>query len=101
MTSKKKPVKPPVEFDEFAEAKKEIAERVRELATLAGRNDPRSVIRFPVDGCRNYELESDGTLWMQFGPVRVATNLWTGREWDYFRRDCINGLWAKLETMLK
>lgn len=99
--TKKKAIKAPEQFDEFATAKKEITERVKELAKIAGKNNPRRTIRFPVDGSRNYELESDGTLWMQYGPVRVAVNKWTEREWDFFRFDCVNNLWARLESFCK
>ena len=100
MTTKKKKIQPPEEFDEFAEVKKEITERVKELGKAAGKNDPRRTIRFPVDGTRNYELESDGTFWMQYGPTRVAHGQWTAREWEFFRYDCAHNLWDRLDAAL-
>jgi hypothetical protein len=90
MTKKKK------DFDEYSPLKKEITEKVKDLAVNAGKDDPRRTIRFPVDGCRNYELESDGTFWMQYGDVRRSHNVWTDREWRYFENDCKNNLWERL-----
>lgn len=100
MTKKKAAPKAPKDFDEFAPAKKEICEKVRELAKIAEADNPRRVVRFPVNGCRNYELESDGTFWMQYGETRVAVNNWDGREWGMFRDDCKNKLWERLEAFL-
>jgi hypothetical protein len=94
MTKKKK------SFDEYSPAKKEITEKVKSLATIAGKDDPRRTIRFPVDGCRNYELESDGTFWMQHGPVRTSHNKWTDTEWKYFETDCKNNLWKRIEAFI-
>lgn len=98
MTTKKKVPKPPVEFDEYAEAKKAITEKVVEVAGIAEANNPRRVLRFPVDGCRNYELESDGTLWMQYGATRIAHGQWTAREWSFFENDCRNNLWGRIDA---
>lgn len=100
MTKKKQPIKAPESFDEFGPVKKEITERVQELAKVAGKNDPRRTIRFAVNGCRNYELESDGTLWMQYADARIAHGQWTDREWDYFKCDCAKHLWERLEAFL-
>lgn len=97
MTTKKKTA----HLDEYAEAKKEITAKVKKLAIQAEANNPRRTLRFPVDGSRNYELESDGTLWMQYGDRRVATNYWESREWDFFKQDCKNGLWKRLEAFCK
>jgi len=97
MTKKKTNIK----FDEFDDLKREISTKVKDLAPNAGKNDPRRCLRFPVDGCRNYELESDGTLWMCYGGKRNPHNRWNGWEWSKFQDDCVSGLWARLEAFCK
>lgn len=77
--------------DEYAKLKVEISDRVRGFGID---------YTFPATGCRNYELEADGTIWMQLsGQKRVATNRWTVIHWNMFRADCADGLWRKLEAI--
>ena len=76
--------------EEYAELKREISDRVRALGV--------NIRCFPADGCVNYQLESDGTMWMQYGPIRRAPNRWTADDWERFERHTRNGLWEKLEN---
>lgn len=75
---------------EYAQLKREISDKVRELGLD---------YRFPVSGSRNYVLEADGTLWMEYAGQKKATNRWESQEWKYFVYDCKNGLWPKLERL--
>lgn len=81
-------------LDEYAELKKEITELVASL----GVNQ-----RLAITGDRNYELEADGTLWMQYGhgqDNRRAINRWRKREWTWFQEDLsCNRLKERLEAL--
>jgi len=75
------------EFDEFSPLKKELAEFVRKLAADA---------LVPITGDRNYILEADGSIFMQYGENKVNSAHWTRFEWDHFKHDMAHGLQQKL-----
>jgi uncharacterized membrane protein len=66
------------EFKEYAPMKKEITDRVKELGvnTILG-----------ITGDRNYHLESDGTIIMQYGHISAPIAKWNAEQWAYFKAD--------------
>ena len=88
--------KQPDALAKVAAEKREISERVKKLANGVP-NNPRRCMRFAVDGCRNYELEADGSFRMTSGGRALATSQWTDDEWALYHADESAGLWSRLE----
>ena len=66
-------------IEEFAQLKREITAMVKTVGVDR---------RLEITGDHTYHLEADGTLWLQHGDQRRATNTWReGIEWTIFRED--------------
>ena len=75
-------------LDEFAEDKRAITGRVKAIGITA---------TIPMTGSRNYMIEADGTIIMQYADVRRSLNRWRKREWELYAEDCATrNLWVKL-----
>ena len=82
------------ELDEFAEyspMKKELSDRVEALAVDA---------ILAITGDRNYHLEADGSIAMQYGATWAPLAQWNKEQWAYFVEDVKRrNLLARLDAL--